>query len=172
MAKVDKRRLKCGKVPFTPLPRACVESQSFARLSPYALKLFFDLMAQYKGFNNGDLSAAWRFMVLRGWKSRDTLGKSLAELLEGGWVIKTRQGGLHKCSLFALSMYDIDECWDKKGRSKFDPHVKATTSPPGGWYRDSISNIPLRPRGTLMPASPSPINSPTDGTYKGARVAG
>lgn len=162
MAKVDKRRLKCGSGAFTPIPRICIESQSFARLSPYALKLFLDLMAQYKGFNNGDLSAAWRLMALRGWKSRDTLGKSLAELLEGGWIIKTRQGGLHKCSLFALSLFDIDECRDKSGRSKFDPHVKPTNSPPGGWYRDPLNNNYARARGMLMQASPSPLESPAD----------
>ena len=134
----DRHRLKCGKRVFTPLPRVLVESRSFAKLSAHAVKLFFDLMAQYRGFNNGDLSAAWKLMQARGWRSRDTLGKALAELQEGGFIVKTRQGGLHKCSLFALAPYEIDECLDKQGRSKFDAHMKPTSSPPDGWYRESL----------------------------------
>ena len=131
MPRFDKRRLKSGGGAFTPLPRVCLQSKSFARLSPHALKLLFDLMAQYTGFNNGDLSAAWRLMSERGWRSRDTLGKALNELLASSWVIKTRQGGLHQCNLFALTLYVVDECKDKYGRSKFDPHIKPTTAPLG-----------------------------------------
>jgi hypothetical protein len=134
----DRNRLKCGKRGFTPLPRVLIYSQSFARLSAHAVKLFFDLMAQYKGFNNGDLSAAWKLMHARGWRSRDTLGKALAELQERGFIVKTRQGGLHKCSLFALTPYEVDECLDKSGRSKFDAHMKPTKTPPDGWYRESL----------------------------------
>lgn len=134
-----KRHLKCGGGAFVPLPRTCMGSDSFARLSPYALKLLFDLLAQYTGFNNGDLSAAWKLMAQRNWRSRATLSKALKELEEGGWLVRTRQGGLHKCTLFAVTLFQIDECRDKQGRSKFDSHMKPTGSPPGGWFRDSLA---------------------------------
>lgn len=152
----EKHRLKCGKRGFTPVPRVLLQSNSFARLSPHAMKLFFDLMAQYKGFNNGDLSAAWKLMHARGWKSRETLSKALVELQEAGFILKTRQGGLHKCSLFALTPYEIDECLDKQGRSKFDAHMKPTTTPPDGWYRESspaISRSQPQKQGTQQMAN-------------------
>ena len=163
MSQFKKQRLKSGGGAFTPLPRVCLQSQSFARLAPHALKLLFDLMAQYTGFNNGDLSAAWKLMAPRGWRSRDTLSKALAELLEGGWIIKTRPGGLHKCSLFALTLFVVDECNDKQGRSKFDTHIKSTPSPPGGWYRDLPE--PALLHGRLN----NQVNA--DGNYKGTRQA-
>lgn len=164
MPRHQKYRAKHGGGAFTPLPRVCLQSKSFARLSPYSVKLLFDLMAQYNGFNNGDLSAAWRLMQPRGWKSRDTLGNALRELLEGSWLIKTRQGGLHKCSLFALSLFAIDECRDKQGQSKFDAHVRPTTNPVGGWFNESIAAGELVKCGKNIPRA--------DGNYKGTRQAG
>lgn len=163
MSRPQKHRMKHGGGAFTPLPRVCLQSKSFARLTPHALKLLFDLMAQYNGFNNGDLSAAWRLMQPRGWKSRDTLGKALHELLEGSWLIKTRQGGLHKCSLFASTLYAIDDCRDKKGQSKFDAHVKPTQTPLGGWFNESVAAGELVKRGKNI--------SRADGNYKGTRQA-
>lgn len=163
MAAFKKAQLKCGGGAFTPLPRVCLQSKSFARLSPHGLKLLFDLMAQYKGFNNGDLSAAWKLMEERGWRSRDTLGKALTELLTGGWIIKTRQGGMHRCSLFALTLFFVDECKDKHGHSKYDAHIKPTHSPPGGWYRESTT--------LSVPCKRIPRSTPADGDYKGTRQA-
>jgi len=160
----EKYRLKCGKGKFTALPRVFLESQSLARLSSHALKLFFDLMAQYRGFNNGDLSAAWKVMAARCWKSRDTLAKSLKELQERGFVVMTRQGGLHKCSLFALTLYEIDDCRDLKGRSKYDAHMKPTQTPPGGWFNES-SPPSLR---LIKPREEPPVH----GSYIGTRQAG
>ena len=71
---------------FVPLPFAVLRSQSFTRLSAYAVKLLNDLLAQYKGDNNGDLCAAWTLMQPRGWRSKDTLNKALKELLSGHWL--------------------------------------------------------------------------------------
>ena len=139
MSRPQKFRAKHGGGAYMPLPRLFVRSTSFAKLSPHAVKLLFDLLAQYGGFNNGDLSAAWKLMSARGWKSRDTLAKALNELIDRDFIIKTRQGGMHRCSLFAVTLYQIDECRDKQGRSKFDPGIGPTAAPPGGWFRDPIS---------------------------------
>lgn len=154
MTRAKKSKLKCGSGQFVPLPCVCIQSESFSRLSPHAVKLLMDLLSQYTGFNNGDLAAYWVLMKERGWKSRDTLTKALNELLNGVWIIKTRQGGINKCSLFAITVYNIDPCDDKSGRSKFDAHIKPTTSPPGGWYRDSIKlTRSINTRGTLHDSS-------------------
>lgn len=111
-----------------------LRSQCFSRLGPHAVKLLMDLLAQYKGDNNGDLCAAWTLMKKRGWRSRDTLSKARRELLEGEWVTVTRQGGRHVPTLYALTFYAIDEC-----RGKLD--IQSTHSPPGNWRK----NEPMSP---------------------------
>jgi hypothetical protein len=51
-----------GSGRFVPL-RLVVRSQSFARLSPKALKLLLDVMSQFNGYgNNGALSVSWTLM--------------------------------------------------------------------------------------------------------------
>jgi hypothetical protein len=119
---------------FVPLPFVVIRSYAFVRLSAHAVKLLTDLLAQYKGDNNGDLCGAWTVMQGRGWKSKDTLNKALKELLAGGWLEVTRQGGRNKANLYAVTFYAIDDC-----KGKLD--VRATGSPPGTWKK----NEPLPP---------------------------
>jgi len=128
-----------GSGRFLPLPMVLLRSQSFARLSPKGVKLLLDVCAQFNGYgNNGALSVAWTLMHARGWKSRDSLGKALRELLEGGWLILTRQGGRHRCSLFGLSFYRLDA----NPKCQLDPpYGKDEPAPRGGWFRDSLDEI-------------------------------
>jgi hypothetical protein len=77
------------------------------------LKLLIDVAAQYRGTNNGDLSASFTLMKKRGWTSKDQLQKALTELLDRGFLILTRQGGRTMPSLFALTWESIDECGGK-----------------------------------------------------------
>ncbi|MHB1799619.1 MAG: hypothetical protein ACYCUI_15195 [Vulcanimicrobiaceae bacterium] len=98
---------------FFALPNAVLESPNYRMLSAHAVKLLCDLGAQYRGANNGDLSATWSIMHARGWRSRDTLGRAMAELLHFGLIERTRQGGMHQCSLFALTWQAIDDCKGK-----------------------------------------------------------
>lgn len=108
------------------IPHAVMRSPNFRALSAHALKLLVDLGGQFRGANNGDLSAAWNVMRPLGWKSRDTLTRALAELLHFGVIEKTRQGGMHRCSLYALTWRPIDEC-----DGKLD--VRPTITPSGFW---------------------------------------
>lgn len=98
---------------FFRLPHAVMDSPNYRAASAKAIKLLADLGFQFRGSNNGDLSAAWGIMKARGWKSRDTRDRALRELLELGLIEKTRQGGLHWCSLYALTWLAIDECGGK-----------------------------------------------------------
>lgn len=111
---------------FVPLPYCVLRSNSYARLSAYAVKLLNDLLAQYNGHNNGDLCATWSLMERRGWRSRSTLCKALAELKRRQWVEVTRQGGRHRATLLAVTFYSIDNC-----RGKLD--VDSTLTPRGLW---------------------------------------
>lgn len=113
---------------FTPLPYVVLRSAGFARLGPHAVKLLMDFLAQYKGDNNGDLCAAWTLMKERGWRSRDTLNKARRTLLDGDWIVTTRQGGRHRPTLYAVTFYAIDECGGKLD-------VRSSHSPPSTWRR-------------------------------------
>ena len=104
---------------FVPLPFVVIRSQSFTRLSAHAVKLLNDLLAQYKGDNNGDLCAAWTLMQPRGWKSKDTLNKALEELLAGDWLEVTRQGGRHKATLYAADVLRNRRLQGKAGRAVY-----------------------------------------------------
>lgn len=111
---------------FFGLPHAVMASESYRALSAHAVKLLCDLGSQYHGFNNGDLSATWKVMQPLGWKSRDTLERAKKELVRAGMIELTRQGGLHRCSLYALTWRPIDEC-----KGKLD--VKSTSVSSGLW---------------------------------------
>lgn len=120
----DKGRTEGGS--FLAIPHTVMDSPAWKALPSRALKLVLDLARQYRGSNNGDLSAAWRIMEPLGWNSRDTLAKAIADALRLGMIEKTRQGGLHRCSLYALTWHAIDEC-----SGKLD--VPATRIPSGLW---------------------------------------
>jgi len=113
------------------MPHAVLEHDNFAALSPFAVKLLCDLLAQYRGSNNGDLQATFKLMRRRGWRSKTTLHKAIRELVQSGFVIVSRQGGRHKCSLYAVSFYAIDEC-----EGKHD--IAETRTAPGDWKTESV----------------------------------
>jgi hypothetical protein len=126
-----KRRFKDAKARrepggFVPLPSVAIRSEPFAKLGAHAVKLLIELLAQFRGDNNGDLEMTWGKMRKRGWASRDTLNRARGELLGAGWIMVSRQGGRHKCSLYAVTFYAIDDC-----KGKLD--VSATGSPPSLW---------------------------------------
>ena len=80
-------------------------------------------------------------MKPRGWTSKDQLWKALEELEYYGLIVRSRQGGQHMCSLFALTWFDIDEC---KGKHE----LRASKSPPNNWklaqkpYSQYLQSLP------------------------------
>jgi hypothetical protein len=88
---------------FAALPHCLLESQVYIGLSAHAVKLLNDLLAQFKGYNNGDLCLAWSIMEKRGWKSRDTLNKARQELLEVELILVARYGDRKRPHLYALT---------------------------------------------------------------------
>lgn len=114
---------------FVRIPHHVINHEHFRSLSPRATKLLIDLLAQYRGYNNGDLCAPLSLMRERGWNSSDQLQKAKNELIEKDVIIVTRQGGLNKCSLYAVTWFPIDEC-----NGKLD--VASTTTAPVNWKTD------------------------------------
>lgn len=119
---------------FLALPHRLLESEQYARLSAQAVKLLLDVAAQYRGSNNGDLRATWKFMHGRGWRSRDTLLRAKTELLGAGFIEKTRDGSLRFPALFAITWRSIDECGGKLSIPA--SHVASSL-----WRQQPIQNV-------------------------------
>ena len=85
-----------------------------------------DIAAQYNGRNNGDLCAPLSVMRKRGWKSSEQLFKARKDIVDRGLVRVARQGGLNRCTLYALTWFPIDEC-----DGKLD--IASTTTAPDDW---------------------------------------
>ncbi|WP_075968202.1 hypothetical protein [Immundisolibacter cernigliae] len=96
--------------PFLSLPRDALNSPAWSAMTAHEVKLLIDVAAAYRGRNNGDLACTFSLMQKRGWSSKDTLAKALSGLLEKGFLTQTRQGGRHRCSLYAITWEPIHEC--------------------------------------------------------------
>ena len=112
-SKVNRRMNASGRRAsghFVKLTSTVYRSENFKKLSGSAVKLLIEIALQYRGYNNGDLQASISLMRERGWKSSATLNRARQELLHYGFIEQTRQGGLGKCSLFAITWESVDEC--------------------------------------------------------------
>lgn len=118
--------------PFVSIPHDVLEHQRFAALSPHACKLLLDMARQYRGSNNGDLTAIFTTLQReRHWRSRTTLYKALGELQKAGFLKRTRKGkrigGAHYPSLYALTWWKVDPS---------DKHGERTDVAPNTWQRN------------------------------------
>lgn len=125
---------------FAQLPHAVMDSEGFRALSGAALKVLLGLLRQYRGSNNGDLSASMSQARVWGVNSTSTLAAALKELLERDLIVRTRDGRFTKpggcCALYALSWQRIDEC---EGKLEVEP----TTTAPRKFSLERTEN-PLR----------------------------
>jgi hypothetical protein len=113
MSSRDKRARIQGrksKGTFIMLLHSVYDSPNFKSLSAHAIRALLNLARRYNGANNGDLALTWKMAHKAGWKSRDTLEKSIAELVHFGMIVRTRQGGLNFPNLYALTWQAIDHC--------------------------------------------------------------
>ena len=94
---------------FLALPHAVLASPRYRALSSSAVKLLIDIAMQYDGKNNGDLSAAWKVMKPKGWRSEATLDRAKKELLATGFIAETRKGRLpNTCTLYGITWHPLD----------------------------------------------------------------
>lgn len=126
--------------PFVGIVRSVFESSAFVALSPHAVKLLMELVGQYRGDNNGNLTVAMSVMAKRGWRSRTTLYRCKRELIEAGFVHVTRVGRMPStCELLALTWFPLDVS------PKFDPEALHTFK-----AKAYMANTPL-PMPTIAP---------------------
>jgi hypothetical protein len=124
MAKKGTRSKAITYKGFLHLSNALLDHPDFIALSGDALKLLVCIGRQYNGYNNGDLQASLKCLKPYGWNSNRALTQARRELLERGWITKTRTGGLGMGpDLFAITWQPIDECSGKL-------EVKATLTAP------------------------------------------
>ncbi|MUV15425.1 hypothetical protein [Noviluteimonas gilva] len=127
--------------PFVGIPHEVLNSLQFGALSAHATKLLIELARQFRGKNNGDFSASYTQVKKRGWHSPSTLDRAKKELLASGFIMLTRQGGRHRCSLYAVTWWPIDECGGKH-------HEPPTTVAPN-WWRDA--KVVVQDRTNVVP---------------------
>lgn len=113
---------------YAGIPHRVMEAPCYKALSHPAVRVLIELIKQYNGGNNGDLTGAWGVLGKRGLRSRSTINEALKELEAHGLIRKTRQGGKNKCNLYALTWNAIDDCGGKLD-------VPPTRVPPGDWQR-------------------------------------
>jgi hypothetical protein len=152
-----------GGPSYSKLVHAYFQSPQYAKLSPRAVKLLVDLLAQYRGTNNGDLTTAWSVMRERGWRSKHLLYMAIEELDERGWILKTRQGqrakGIHSATLWAVTFEGINDCRDSQGQRKLDPGIQPDTRPLHLWKTPSCD----KPAPEAKRAFRKQSNGPTTG---------
>lgn len=118
--------------PFVPIYRSVFEAPDFYGLSSFAAKLLLELISQYKGDNNGNLTAAWSLLKERGWRSKVTLWRAKMELIEAGFVYVTRKGRLpNTCELLALTWFPLDPTpkFDEEALTCFKPKAYRNKAP-------------------------------------------
>lgn len=139
MARAKKK--KGGR--FIGIPYHVANSPQFADLSAKAVKLLIDLLVQYKGNNNGALSACWTLMKPRGWKSSSTIYNAKKELLDKGFIVVTKTGMKMRGhpTLLAITWNGIDEYQ----KVEYDEHIKPSEVPLSHWSRGRPSaSMPLK----------------------------
>jgi hypothetical protein len=127
---------------FLALPMALLHCPKFRALSAHGVKLLLDIGSQYNGKNNGDLSAAWKVMKPKGWRSETTLTRAKAELLAAGFIAETRKGHLpNLCSLYGITWQPLNP------NPKLD--ARAAGFPAGAWAEmprpEAAKNAPPTP---------------------------
>lgn len=113
---------------FIGLPHVVIKNKDYVDLSYKSKALLIDLMLQYNGRNNGDLTTALAILRDRGWKRQATIGEAVKELIDANLIIRTREGQFRnpfsRCALYAVTWQPIDDCKDK------DLNVNPTSTAP------------------------------------------
>jgi hypothetical protein len=121
---------------FAGIPRVVMDSPDFISLKPGAVRLLLEFARQFKGQNNGDLTAAHSLLKRRGISSKGAITKATTELIEANMIICTRQGRFLNpggmCALYALTWVPINECAGKQ------LEVKQTRTPPRAFSTEHI----------------------------------
>jgi hypothetical protein len=101
--------------PFIMVYHEVFDTIEYQSIPGNAVRMLHDFAREYNGNNNGNISFAdiARRCAKRGmkdnWANRGTRQSATDYLVENGWMIRTRRGGLHMgCDLFAVTWWPVD----------------------------------------------------------------
>ncbi len=114
------------------LPLNVANHEAYYTLSDGAKSMLTEIGLQYSGNNNGDLAATLTQLKHRGWNSNSKIRRTVLELIRHGLIKQARQGGRHKCNLYALTWKPIDDC---KGK----PDIPPTSTASNEWKQFRFS---------------------------------
>lgn len=108
---------------FVRFPKLLYQSDAYLNLSTVSQQVLMFVCTQYNGRNNGDLTCTPKAMreKYRMKIADKTVYRCIGELLDSGVMLRTVQGGKHKASRFAISIFSIDSGGDLE---------KETATPP------------------------------------------
>jgi hypothetical protein len=115
-SKWEKHRSRKTDGRFARLPRRFLTSDAIASLSNLAFRILVVAAAEFNGHNNGDISLARPILAQYGIARSGAVQKGIEVLKERGLLIRTRQGGLGQCSLYALAWEPLTEKHGKLDR--------------------------------------------------------
>lgn len=116
-----------------------IDKPEFKALKGSPIKMLIAIGRQYNGFNNGNLMLS---TARDHWRSDDTAQVNITRLIEDGWVVKTRRGGLGIGSdLYAITWWSIDVC-------KIAHDYPAETTASHSWMKN---RTPLRKPELVVP---------------------
>lgn len=175
------------------VPYVVIDSPGYRRASHTARSLLIDIARQYRGNNNGKLTACMKYLEPMGWKSHDVIVRARRELLECRLLLETRKGGFpNKAAWYALTWYSLDvtEGLDinparyrtgqylepdpptlpKKRRPASEKSGAGLTPSDGAAPTatapcDGIGTLPPAPSGGAMWARNTPFAAPSGGSY-------
>lgn len=138
--KLERMKGRRQRGSFSVLPHDIFQSEEYAELKHRARSCLIDLICQFRGSNNGDLTAAWSIMKKRGWTSKDQLAEAIKELRERGWIIVSRQSTKRRePNLYALTWLGVDPCGGKLD-------IAADPVPSGLWKRERRAPVIEMPK--------------------------
>ena len=126
--------------PFIALPWQVTDSANYIGLSHPAKALLMEMARQYVRDNNGRLLASRAYLSKRGWKSADTIGRALRELIAARLIHQTVQGHFPKtASWYAVTWRTLDRLpgFDAGAADSFER---------GAYAKQPLKNASLKPR--------------------------
>jgi hypothetical protein len=134
------RNARTGR--YCAIPHNVMNSADYLNLGANAKVLLLELVYQYNGKNNGDLTCAWAVLKKRGFKAETTINRAKKELLQGDLITEVRKGvaqkGKRLCSLYAINWQSLDEVFYPDGVPKHS-HKKTAAPLRSFWHETKLS---------------------------------
>jgi hypothetical protein len=151
---------------FALLPLVVLESPGYRAASHPARSLLVDMVMQYRGSNNGRLTACAKYLNSLGWRSNDVIVRARRNLIDCCLIVETRKGARpNRAGWYALTRLDLDvtegldidpklyeRCF-RRGYMRPDKvgAQNASLSPPSG-----TTPLPIAPAGVVSTAIAAP----------------